>query len=253
MKPIIEWIDKKKIEQIYSAKYWNDIKEEKEKEWWVTDKTDNKIANYLHSSGLFEEFKIVHKKLEEKSLLCGNILDVAAGVCWTSALLSKCKDVKRIDAIDFSWHRLSKLAPVVCANFEAYTEKIQRIFGTFYDIKKGNEYYDLIIMSQAFHHADNPLRLLLECDRVLKPGGGIVLIGEHLITQFKFFKRVVKHFILTRKLNVNFYELFKPDEKLGDHYYRIDDYYFLFQSIGCYKIEYYQTNIRNSLVVIARK
>ena len=81
---------------------------------------------------------------------------------------------------------------------------------------------------------------------------GVVLLGEHLITPVRYLKRVVKHLILTYKITVNFYELFPPDEELGDHYYRLDDYYFLFQSLG-YKVEHYKTNIRNSLVIIATK
>ena len=252
MKPIIEWIDKQEVGEIYTSTYWNDVKAEKKKEWWITDKKDKKLVNYLHSSGLFEEFEFVRTKLEEKSLLHGNILDVAAGVCWTSALLSRCKRVNRIDALDFSWHRISQLAPVVCEQFEADKDKIQRIYGSFYDIKRSEEEYDLIFMSQAFHHADNPVQLLIECNKVSKSGGAIVLVGEHLITPYMFLKRAVKKFLLTCKININFYELFKPDEILGDHYYRINDYYFLFQSFG-YTVEHYKTNIRNSLVFIATK
>lgn len=67
-----------------------------------------------------------------------------------------------------------------------------------------------------------------------------------------FLKRAVKRFILTGKININFCELFNPDEILGDHYYRIDDYYFLFQSFA-YTVEHYKTHIRNSLVIIATK
>jgi ubiquinone/menaquinone biosynthesis C-methylase UbiE len=252
MKAIIEWIDRQKGGEIYTSTYWNNIEVEKGKEWWLTDKNDKKLVNYLHSSGLFEEYKLAQTKLEEKSLLHGNILDVAAGVCWTSALLSRCEQIKRIDALDFSWHRINQLAPVVCEHFEANRDKIQRIFGTFYDIKKGNDEYDLIFMSQAFHHADNPVQLLVECNRVLKSGGCVALVGEHLITPYMLLKRAIKHFILTRKISINFYELVKPDEISGDHYYRIDDYYFLFQSFG-YTVKHYKTNIRNSLVIIATK
>jgi SAM-dependent methyltransferase len=252
MKPINEWIDKQEVGDMYTSTFWNDIEVEKKKEWWVIDKNDKKLVNYLKSSGLFEEFEIALEKLEERSLLHGNILDIAAGVCWTSALFSRCEQVERIDALDFSWHRISQLAPVVCEQFEADKDKIQRIYGSFYDIKRSEEEYDLIFMSQAFHHADNPVQLLIECNRVLKPGGGIALVGEHLITPYMFLKRVVKRFILTRKININFYELFKPDEITGDHYYRLDDYYFLFQSFG-YTVKYYKTNIRNSLVFIATK
>ena len=172
MKPIVKWISEKEVEKINTSRYWNDIEKEKKKEWWIKDKNDEKLLNYLHSSGLLEEYKMAQMKLEKKGLLSGRILDVAAGVCWTSALLSKHDKVKHIDALDFSWHRLEKLAPIICEQFQAKEYKIQRIFGSFYDLKNDKESYDLVFMSQAFHHADSPLRLLYECDRVLKSGGG---------------------------------------------------------------------------------
>ena len=207
MKPIVQWIDEQKAMNIYTSTYWNNVEVEKEKEWWVTDKDDKKLINYLHSSGLFEEFEIVRIKLEERRLLRGNVLDVAAGVCWMSALLSKCNQVEHIDAIDFSLHRIKHLAPIVCEQFKANLDKIQRIYGSFYDIKKSAYEYDLIIMSQAFHHAQRPLQLLAECDRVLKPGGAIVLIGEHLITRIRYLIRVIariaKCLILNRNINLN--------------------------------------------------
>ena len=35
-----------------------------------------------------------------------------------------------------------------------------------------NESMDIVFMSQAFHHADQPLKLLTEIDRVTRGGGG---------------------------------------------------------------------------------
>ncbi len=252
MKEIIKWIDINDLNSIYTSEYWNDIEAEKKKEWWVTDVEKEKITGYLYKSGLLEEFNIAVGKVEEKKALKGNILDVAAGVCWTSAMLSKKESVTNIDALDFSYHRLNDIAPNVFKVLGARDEKTNRIFGTFYDIKKDAGTYDLIFMSQAFHHAEAPLKLLFECDRVLKPGGLIVLIGEHQVGVAAYWKRVLKSFLTTGKLNFNFYELFKPDDILGDHYYRMQDYYFMFGSLG-YIVQHHATNISNSVIIIATK
>ncbi|OQX91513.1 MAG: hypothetical protein B6D58_07695 [candidate division Zixibacteria bacterium 4484_95] len=73
-----------------------------------------------------------------------------------------------------------------------------------------------------------------------------------MITPLRYLKRIVKYLIINRKISVSFYELFPPDGESGDHYYRLDDYYFMFQALG-YTVEHYRTNIRNSLVIIAMK
>ena len=93
MKSIIKWIDKNDAQDITTSTYWNDVELERNKEFWVTDKDDRKLFESLQATGLFDEYRILQSKLEEKSLLRGSVLDVAAGVCWTCALLSKCEQV----------------------------------------------------------------------------------------------------------------------------------------------------------------
>lgn len=91
------------------------------------------------------------------------MLDIAAGVGWTSALLSREKMISHVDALEFSLHRINNIAPIVIDGFNGEKRKISRILGSFYDIK-GKD-YDIMFMSQAFHHSDNPLKLLYECDK----------------------------------------------------------------------------------------
>jgi SAM-dependent methyltransferase len=243
------WESAQELANSYTYDYWNDIEEEKKKEWYVQSDEDTRVAEYLHSSGLLEEFGIAAKALGADGME-GTVLDVAAGVCWTSALLSK-YNFKQIEALDFSKHRL-EIAPQVCRIMDADLNKIRRIFGSFYNIKRDDAYYDLIFVSQAFHHADNPIRLLAEMDRALRKGGKICLIGEHLISTFQTFKSMTRFALKNKKISFNSHELFARDDLLGDHYYKLDDYYFMFQSCG-YKVNHFESNIRNSMVLIAQK
>ena len=134
--------------------------------------------------------------------------------------------------MDISEHRINELFEHAIKMVNGEPKKINRYIGSFYDLKFEHSSMDLIYLSQAFHHAEKPLNLLLECDRVLKPKGRIILVGEHFISVrkiiFAFLNKIIRH----RKMSVNFYELFPPDKILGDHYYRHSDYYFMFQSIG---------------------
>jgi len=41
--------------------------------------------------------------------------------------------------------------------------------------------FDLIYVRQALHHADDLIKMLQEISRVLKPGGGLIAVREHVI------------------------------------------------------------------------
>lgn len=248
MKKVEFWISDEEINNLYSSQYWNNIEEEKKKAFWIDDPKSCKVEQYLIKMKLKQEFETALKQVE----ISGRILDVAAGVCWTSALLSKYEAVKEIDAIDFSLHRIDKLAPLVVESLNGNKNKINRIIGNFYNIHKNNEHYDMIILSQAYHHAQYPLKLFHECDRVLKRGGVIVIIGEHIITKQRILRRIVKN-LLNFKIKFDlFKEFYSHDDPLGDHYYTLNDYKFTFYSYG-YDYEMPKAEIKNSSIFIARK
>ena len=121
--------------------------------------------------------------------------------------------------------------------FEAEDAKISRYLGSFYDLKLPDRSMDVILLSQAFHHADRPLQLLTECDRILKQGGRILLIGEPRITKLEIARRFLGTMLRHRRVVSNFYELFPPDPVLGDHYYRQSEYYFMFRAMG-YRVKH---------------
>jgi ubiquinone/menaquinone biosynthesis C-methylase UbiE len=99
-----------------------------------------------------------------------------------------------------------------------------------------NESIDFCFCSQAFHHADDPQRLLNEIKRVLKPSGIVLMIGENPVYIFDFIKTYIKNLIkiilplkrfqkrVVYKRFPKFNDLFYPDNELGDHFYRINDY-----------------------------
>ena len=179
------------------------------------------------------------------------IADLAAGIGWTSACLSKLEKVDEVIAVDISKHRMSELFEHSVKMMGGSAYKISRYVGSFYDLKIEAESVDLIYLSQAFHHADNPLLLLQECNRALIKGGRIILIGEHFISIYKIFRRFISGIIKERKVTTNFYELFKPNPILGDHYYRDSDYYFMFLAFG-YKLKRVSID-KDTVIYIADK
>ena len=77
-----------------------------------------------------------------------------------------------------------------------------------------------------------PLKLLSECNRVLKKNGKLVLIGEHYIDTKEYLKSILKHLIRNKKFEIDPQVVLPPDVELGDHYYLLHQYKFLFKNTG---------------------
>jgi SAM-dependent methyltransferase len=253
MEQITRWLSTEEINGIFSSAFWNDVEIEKLKEWWIDDQNPARSTGYLETSGLLEEYHLAERLIVagyERARL--ELLDLAAGVGWTSSLLSKLQCVGNVHAVEISEHRLGELFEKWSKLLNAESHKIKRYLGSFYDLRFPNASMDVVFMSQAFHHAHSPLRLLLECDRVLKKGGRIILVGEHHIAPLMIMRRILANLIKRRRFSTNFYELFPPDVVGGDHYYRIADYYFLFGSLG-YSLQHYPVKNSGNLVFLAKK
>jgi SAM-dependent methyltransferase len=255
LQPIVRWLDDATLGSIYSSAYWNDLAEEKDKEWWIADGSEaafGRLRSYLEHSGLMHEYRIAEKFVAEIPKPDLVIADLATGIGWTASLFSRLPNVGSVDAVDISQHRLELLFPQAIRMFDGEASKIKRKLGSFYELGFADASIDVVFLASAFHHAANPLRLLTEIDRILKPGGNLILIGENFIGARAIARRVIKKILLEKKFCTNFYELFPPDNGMGDHYYRVSDYHFFNQMLG-YKVVSTSICRKQTLVIISRK
>ena len=232
--PTVYWLTDHEIKNIYTSELWNDIEQEKKTKshWWIIDNNFNKLWDYLKSSKLYYDYIAGEKKLKKFINANATVVDLAAGIGWTSALLSKLDEVKEVNCVEISKHRLELICPKAIEMFEGKPEKIKRYVGSFYSTKFKDESADVVFMSQAFHHADKPFELLQETHRILKKRGIVIIIGEPYKNLFKIFKRFIYFLIKHRKISLNFRELFPVHPVQGDHIYRVSDYFFISESVG---------------------
>ncbi len=226
------WLSDDALNGLYTASYWNDIEAERKKEWWIEDGDYDRCHRYLEDSRLRLEYELAETFILEAPGDALQVADLAAGIGWTSALLSKIDRVATVHCVEMSTHRLERLFPHAMTMFAGRSAKIRRYLGSFYDLKLPEQSIDVVFLSQAFHHADRPMKLITECDRVLKPGGRIVLVGEHQIRPHRVLRRFLSTLVRQKKVLTDFHSLFPPDPVLGDHYYRRSDYYLLFGASG---------------------
>jgi len=232
LSPTINWLTDEENKRIYTSEFWNDLEQEKPKHWYIVDNNFEKLWDHLRKSKLYDDYLAGEQRLKDYANNNLTIVDLAAGIGWTSALLSKLNIVKEVNCVDISKHRMDLICPKAIEMFEGRPEKINRFIGSFYSTKFENESADVVFMSQAFHHADQPFKLLQETHRILKKNGIVIIIGEPYKNLYKIFKRFIYFFMKNKRFTFNFRELFPIHPVLGDHFYRVSDYFFISEAVG---------------------
>jgi ubiquinone/menaquinone biosynthesis C-methylase UbiE len=120
----------------------------------------------------------------------GCILEIGAGSCWFSSVLSKFPEVKEIYALDFSEHILKSVAPAMMDYLNANAGKIVRVRGSFYNLISLGKQFDFVVCDQTFHHADYPIELLNQINKVLKRDGRVVCLREPIAPKLPILRSI---------------------------------------------------------------
>ena len=165
--------------------------------------------------------------------------------------------------VEFSKHRISKIAPRLLNHYKINPNKIELYYGSFYNLKIEDNSLDVVILCQAFHHAEFPNQLLIEIKRVLKQNGKLLIIGEHYFHILEISKRIIKHFIkwlinykqirTKSKFFPNWRYLFPPSKEKGDIHYSKSQYRIIFSNNGYFHKRYIFYNIKNQAFLLTPK
>ena len=152
----------------------------------VSDVVQGKTLDDAHSEAIrdypvFEQF-ILQVALEFSHRLGlgwgSKAVDLGSGTGVGACILSKLPFMHHVYAVEYSEHFVQKIMPLVFERFGAQTEKIQRVVGDFNHQELEDRSLDLILEIEAFHHSENLEFTVQECERVLKPGGVMLVIDR---------------------------------------------------------------------------
>ncbi len=245
------WLSESEIKKVEYSSYWNDEKEELNKEWYILDGNFSKMERYLQETGLVKNLKQCVKKLKTdfNRELTGTGIDLAAGNLWAVPYLLELGKIDKLYCLEYSKHRLLKIGPEVLKHYKVPKEKVVLVLGNFYDIKLKDHSLNFVFLSSALHHAREPEKLLSEIRRILNPNGIVIIIGEPVAGYWKTYPKYFIKFFISRlvpdkiqhrlfgrtfevksfpKLCPKFSELFPTDPISGDHFYSIKEYNLMF-------------------------
>jgi len=245
-----KWLDEAAVEKVEYSAYWNDESIERNKVTNVLGGDDfQRFEKHLDSLGFPDDLRTCVEAVRRLTGrgLAGMGIDTAAGNLWAVPHLFRLGTVEKLYCLEYSKHRLLKLGPRIIEHYGLPSDRIVLALGSFYDLHVPDESLDFALLSAAFHHADEPDRLLAELRRALRPGGAVIIIGEHRVTLLggyirNFMKALVSRFVpegLQRRVlgrsvrRVQWFPapsaLFPVDPVLGDHLYTSAQYRRLFE------------------------
>jgi ubiquinone/menaquinone biosynthesis C-methylase UbiE len=122
------------------------------------------------------------------------LLDLGAGSCTTSLVLSVESFVASIAAADISVHRMRRMSEEVARTMDCRPEKLEFHEIDFNrDLPFADDSFDLVLMDAALHHSRNIWHTLGEIRRVLVPEG-------HFVAQREAFASPLTHRVTFRRI-----------------------------------------------------
>lgn len=125
-----------------------------------------------------EERKPIFDYLNSKYTFKGDVLEIGAGSCWLSALISRNPKVNHVLALDLSKELIEEIGKRTFAKLEGNKNKIDFIIGDFNSIPFPEKKFDILVCDATLHHAQNISVLLQEINRVLKDDGFFLGVRE---------------------------------------------------------------------------
>lgn len=139
--------------------------------------------NYAILSKTFEVTgKEMTRRLSDRSC---NVLELGAGMCWTSLLASKLPFVREINCYDISHKRMEANIPLANEYVRGDLSKLVLVEGDFNEsLPYEDGTFDVVIFDSALHHSRRIWETLAEAYRVIKPGGYLFAQRECILSIF---------------------------------------------------------------------
>ena len=146
-----------------------------------------KKTNYIEAIEMLDW----NRYLPEKA----SLIDLACGLGWVSAYLSKHRSVDHITCVDSSKFYVNDMLPKIFEQMDGNLNKVTQVEGLFYPLLMDSDSIDGVILCASLHHADNMETVLKEVHRVLKPGGYLFLLNESPLSTLRYLIRAIKSMV----------------------------------------------------------
>lgn len=200
------------------------FKKENIADHWKVDETKESLRRLFDHLGKRTNFEPFFREALSRLGLKGKgltVVDIGAGVGWTSAILAEFPCISMVYCVDPSENRLKHARHLV--RHLGVEDKVRIITGTFLE-PNIPEKADLVVLSSSLHHCFDAQigELFSNIRHMLKPGGRVLIANEHYVSSLWMVKRLLSYIKHFRKRKELFYypinRLRVPDPFGGEHW-----------------------------------
>ncbi len=139
---------------------------------------DEPWLNYLDSTEPHTqpaiELALAHPEIAPR--VTGKIIDLAAGICWLVARLSRLDGVEGVLALHLSRNFLTTVGERMIQRFHGDRTKITFAVSSFNRVPFPSTNFDCAFLVAAIRHSLTPIKTLMEAHRLLRPGGTLIVV-----------------------------------------------------------------------------
>jgi SAM-dependent methyltransferase len=106
----------------------------------------------------------------------GKVIDIAAGTCWTTALISQLPAVDEAWAFDMSERFLTTTGLDMFVRWKGVVEKLRFGVGDFNALPFETDSFDTGFLIAALHHSNTPYLTVTEALRCIRKGGRLFIL-----------------------------------------------------------------------------
>lgn len=238
--PYYDWLGDRSAT---SLQFWDQVKETQEAAaHWRVDGSAESRDRLLYHLEVRTNMKraFLHGCDLAGRAIQGTVVDLGAGIGWTSAHLSRLPDVSIVYVVDIGVARLMR-TPAVFDVLGGDKTKLRIVRGGFTAVKLPDKSVNCLVMNGAFHHCydEDAHRLLQEAHRVLADDGVIMISNEHYVGLVWYLKGVMRSLIREHRLQLRPSEIRKPLATSGEHWRTLGEIKAIWEAGGlfCYRLE----------------
>ena len=139
---------------------------------------DISVDQYMN--GLYPAVKRIKKVIDKNKISFEDlsVLEFGAGICKTSAVISKCYNIKEIVCVDIAENLLTEVAPRVTSLIGGDLNKTEFLVGDMNEVVNLERKFDAIVCYGAVHHLHLPEYFFKNIQNILNKDGFILILDE---------------------------------------------------------------------------
>jgi SAM-dependent methyltransferase len=138
---------------------------------------DQDIGRNIFKPGRRDELE--HLMAQRRFPVAGRCIELGSGPGWLAQMLTRYPQVTEVVALDISARSILRWSPALADRIQPDAAKLKYLVRDMNRFEEDEGHFDTAVFAGSLHHSSDIPRSLATANRLLRPGGMVVLFAEH--------------------------------------------------------------------------